>query len=497
VTGGMAARPSPGGSPGGGVPVRPVIRIYNTLTRSKDPFTPLAGDTVRMYVCGVTVYDHAHAGHARSAVVFDVIRRHLAFRGYQVRLVKNFTDVDDKIIRRANDEGVPASTIAARYIEAYRKDMATLGVRPADEEPKATDHVPRMIGLIQRLLKAGMAYEAGGDVFFEVRKFPRYGKLSGKHLAELLAGVRVEVDERKHDPLDFVLWKASKPGEPSWPSPWGPGRPGWHIECSAMAMHYLGETFDIHGGGEDLIFPHHENEIAQSEGATGRPFARVWVHNGLANLGSQKMSKSLGNTLTIRDLTLRHAPDALRLYLLGTHYRHPLDFAEARIEDAARSLERFGVLFEAADRLAARGAPAPGADGGLLEALAELRTRVETALDDDFNTPRALAALFEMASALHAYREAVDRGERPAGPFLVGVGELLTLGGVLGLFEKPRDAAPPPEVLARIEALVRARDEARARRDWKAADQLRGELQALGATTEDTPQGTRWKWAPR
>jgi cysteinyl-tRNA synthetase len=493
----MAARPSPGGSEGGGVPDRPVIRIYNTLTRSKEPFTPLAGDTVRMYVCGVTVYDRAHVGHARSAVVFDVIRRHLTFRGYQVRFVKNFTDVDDKIIRRANDEGVPASAISARYIEEYRKDMATLGVRPADEEPKATDHVPRMIGLIQRLLKVGMAYEAGGDVFFEVRKFPRYGKLSGKHLPELLAGVRVEVDERKHDPLDFVLWKASKPGEPSWPSPWGPGRPGWHIECSAMAMHYLGESFDIHGGGEDLIFPHHENEIAQSEGATGRPFARFWVHNGLANLGSQKMSKSLGNTLTIHDLARRHAPDALRLYLLGTHYRHPLDFAEARIEDAERSLERFDVLFETAGRLAVRGAPAPGADGGLLEALAELRTRVEAALDDDFNTPRALAALFEMASALHAYREAADRGERPAGPFLVGVGELLALGGVLGLFEKPRDAAPAPEVLARIEALVRARDQARARRDWKAADQLRGELQALGATTEDTPQGTRWKWAPR
>ena len=497
MTSGMAARPSPGGSEGGGVPDRPLVRIYNTLTRSKDPFTPLAGDTARMYVCGVTVYDRAHVGHARSAVVFDVIRRHLAFRGYQVRFVKNFTDVDDKIIRRANDEGVPASAISARYIEEYRKDMATLGVRPADEEPRATEHVPRMIGLIQRLVAKGIAYEAGGDVFFEVRKFPRYGTLSGKRLPELLAGVRVEVDERKHDPLDFVLWKASKPGEPSWPSPWGPGRPGWHIECSAMAIHYLGESFDIHGGGEDLIFPHHENEIAQSEGATGRPFARFWVHNGLANLGSQKMSKSLGNTLTIHDLAQRHAPDALRLYLLGTHYRHPLDFAEARIEDAARSLERFDVLFETADRLAARGAPAPGADGGLLAALAELRARVETALDDDFNTPRALAALFEMASALHAYREAADRGERPAGPFLLGVSELLALGAVLGLFERRREAAPPPEVLAQIEALVRARDEARARRDWKAADRLRAELQALGATTEDTPQGTRWKWAPR
>jgi len=392
---------------------------------------------------------------------------------------------------------IPEPEIPHRYNDQYRKDMATLGVRPADEEPRATEHVPRMIGLIQRLVAKGIAYEAGGDVFFEVRKFPRYGTLSGKRLPELLAGVRVEVDERKHDPLDFVLWKASKPGEPSWPSPWGPGRPGWHIECSAMAMHYLGESFDIHGGGEDLIFPHHENEIAQSEGATGRPFARFWVHNGLANLGSQKMSKSLGNTLTIHDLAQRHAPDALRLYLLGAHYRHPLDFAEGRIDDAERALERFAVLFETADRLAGRGASAPGADGGLLAALAELRARVETALDDDFNTPRALAALFEMASTLHAYREAADRGERPAGPFLIGVSELVALGGVLGLFAKPRDAAPPPEVLARIEALVRARDQARAGRDFAAADRLRAELEALGATTEDTPQGTRWKWAPR
>jgi cysteinyl-tRNA synthetase len=481
-----------------GVPRRATIRIYNTLTRSKDPFTPLAGDTVGMYVCGVTVNDRPHVGHARSAVVFDVIRRHLVARGYQVRLVKNFTDVDDKIIRRANDEGVPTAALSERYIEAYRRDMATLGVRPADEEPKATDHVPRMIGLIQRLERAGMAYEAGGDVFFEVRKFPGYGRLSGKRLPELLAGVRVEVDERKRDPLDFVLWKASKPGEPTWPSPWGPGRPGWHIECSAMSMHYLGESFDIHGGGEDLIFPHHENEIAQSEGATGRPFAHVWIHNGLANLGSQKMSKSLGNTLAVQDLARRYDPEALRLYLLGTHYRHPLDFSVSRIEDAERSLERFRGLFEAADRLAARGAPAPGEDAGLLDRMAALRARFEASMDDDFNTPQAIATLFEAASALHAYREAADRGERPAGPFLLGVGELLALGRSLGLFETPGAATgPPPEVVDRLEALVRARDEARARRDWPAADRLRAELQALGASIEDTPQGTRWKWTPR
>ncbi len=475
-----------------------MIKIYNTLTRGKEAFTPLAGNTVRMYVCGVTVYDLSHAGHARSAVVFDVIRRYMAFRGYQVRFVKNFTDVDDRIIRRASEEGVPASVISERYVDAYRKDMEVLGVAPADEEPKATEHISRMITLIERLVANGAAYRADGDVFFGVRKFPAYGRLSGKKVEDLLAGARVEVDERKRDPLDFALWKASKPGEPAWDSPWGPGRPGWHIECSAMSMQYLGESFDIHGGGEDLIFPHHENEIAQSEAATRRPFARFWVHNGLANLGAEKMSKSLGNTLTIKDLVRRHDPEALRLYLLGTHYRHPLDFAEERIVDAERALERFRTLFEAADRLAVRGAPAPGPDGGLLDNLGGLRARFEGAMDDDFNTPQAIAVLFETASALHAYREGAEKGVQPVGPFLLGVNELLTLGRVLGLFEGTGKAAGPPrEMTDRIERLVRARDGARARRDWSTADALRKELRALGVSTEDTPHGTRWKWTPR
>jgi cysteinyl-tRNA synthetase len=475
-----------------------MIKIYNTLTRRKEAFAPLAGNTARMYVCGVTVYDLSHVGHARSAVVFDVIRRYLAYRGYQVRFVKNFTDVDDRIIRRANEEGVPASVISERYIEEYRADAAALGVAPADEEPKATEHIAPMIQIIQRLIAKGVAYAVDGDVFFEVRKFAAYGTLSGKKLKDLLAGARVEVDERKRDPLDFALWKASKPGEPAWDSPWGPGRPGWHIECSAMSMQYLGESFDIHGGGEDLIFPHHENEIAQSEGATGRPFARFWVHNGLVNLGAKKMSKSLGNTLTIKDLVRRHDPEALRLYLLGTHYRHPLDFAEARIDEARRALERFRALLEAADRLASEGTPAPGSDDGLLESVATPRGRFEAAMDDDFNTPQAIAALFEMASVLHTYRDGVERAERPVGPFLLGVSELLALGHVLGLFQKPVETGGlPREVAERIGELVRARDDARARRDWRTADALRAELTALGATIEDTPHGTRWKWTPR
>jgi len=284
------------------------LRIFNTLTRRKEDFVPLVPGEARMYVCGVTVYDLSHIGHARSALSFDVIRRYLAFKGLRVMFVKNFTDVDDRIIRRANEEGVEATVISERYIAEYRADMASLGIRPPDVEPKATEHVPQMLELIERLLKRGLAYVLEGDVYFEVRRFPTYGKLSGKNLDELEAGARVDVDERKRDPLDFALWKAAKPGEPSWPSPWGPGRPGWHIECSVMAMQYLGETFDFHGGGEDLIFPHHENEIAQSEGATGKPFVRCWAHNGFVNLASEKMSKSLGNTLWIKDMVQRHEP---------------------------------------------------------------------------------------------------------------------------------------------------------------------------------------------
>ncbi len=472
-----------------------MIRIYNTLGRSKEAFTPLGDGEVRMYVCGVTPYDLSHVGHARSAVVFDVVRRHLAYRGYRVVFVKNFTDVDDNIIRRANDEGITAGALAERFIEAYRRDMATLGVLPPDVEPKATEHIAPMIALIERLIARGIAYRVDGDVFFEVRRFSSYGTLSGKKLEELLSGSRIEVDERKHDPLDFALWKASKPGEPVWESPWGPGRPGWHIECSAMSMQYLGESFDIHGGGEDLIFPHHENEIAQSEGATGLPFTRYWIHNGFVNLGAEKMSKSLGNALTIQELTRRHDPEALRLYLLGTHYRHPLEFAEERIREARRSLERFRTLFAAARSRAAPGDLLPEHSEPLTDTLQAATVRFGAAMDDDFNTPQAIAALFDLASVLHAYRDSMARGERPAEPFHRGVERLRALGGVLGLFQTTVEATgPPPELRERIERLVADRDAARARRDWTAADALRGELTRLGVVTEDNPTGTRWKW---
>jgi len=469
-------------------------RVFNTLTRGKEDLAPLHAREVRMYVCGVTVYDLSHIGHGRSAIVFDVMRRYLKHRGHAVKFIKNFTDIDDKIIRKANQEGVSAQEISERYIEEYRTDMASLGVAPADIEPKATEHVPQMIALIERLIAKGVAYPVEGDVYFEVRRFPGYGKLSGKNLEELQAGARVEVDERKRDPMDFALWKATKPGEPSWKSPWGQGRPGWHIECSAMAMQYLGEVLDVHGGGEDLIFPHHENEIAQSEAATGKPFARYWLHNGFVNLAAEKMSKSLGNTLTIKDLVRRHDPEALRLYLLGTHYRHPLEFGDERIVEAGRALARLRSLKDEADRIASRGTPAPGPDHGLFDEVAAHRARFEAAMDDDFNTPQALGVLFDLARVLHGARDQVAQGTAGAGAFLLGVGELVMLARVLGLLEGARkEAAVDPQLKARIESLVYLRQEARRQRDFGEADRLRDELARLGVIIEDTRDGTTWK----
>jgi cysteinyl-tRNA synthetase len=461
------------------------LRVYNTLTRTKEELVPRAPGRIDMYVCGVTVYDVSHVGHARSALVFDVIRRYLVHRGYRVRFVRNFTDVDDKIIRRAAAEGVEAREVSERYVDAFRQDMAALGVLPGDVEPKATEHIPQMVRLIERLVQGGFAYVVDGDVYFEVRRFPPYGRLSGKNLDDLLAGARVDVDERKRDPRDFALWKSAKPGEPSWESPWGPGRPGWHIECSAMSMAYLGESFDIHGGGEDLVFPHHECEIAQAEAATGKPFARYWLHNAFVNLGAEKMSKSLGNILTIRDLVGRHDADALRLYLLGTHYRHPLEFTEERVREAARGLERFRRLVLDARLLS----PEPGAGGGSDgEAIGELRARFESAMDDDFNTPQAVAVLFDLARLLQERRDRAAGEPGARAGFVAGVEELVRLANVLGLLERGQaPAGPPPEV----ERLVGERAEARQRRDWKRADDLRKAILDLGWSVEDTPAGPR------
>jgi cysteinyl-tRNA synthetase len=472
------------------------LRIYNARTRQKEPFTPLVPGEAGMYVCGVTPYDVSHIGHARSALVFDVVARYLRHRDYRVTFVRNYTDVDDKIIARASQLGIPIGELTERHIKGYQEEMARLGIEPPTVEPRATGHVPQMVALIERLVAAGIAYVVDGDVYFEVRRFPTYGRHSGKNLDELLTGVRVDVDERKRDPRDFALWKAAKPGEPSWPSPWGPGRPGWHIECSAMAMHYLGETFDLHGGGEDLVFPHHECEIAQSEAATAKPFARYWLYNGFVNLGAHKMSKSLGNVLTIEALLARHDPETLRLYLLQTHYRNPVEFAEEGVLGMRRPLERFRDLTDDASRLAPT-KPEPNSDRTFLATVAAHRERFEAAMDDDFNTPQAIAALNLLATVLGEERERVRAGTRSGRDFVTGVDELRVLGRVLGLSmegaQARQDQSFEPERRTRIDALVKEREAARQRRDWARADALRAELDALGVALEDTPAGTKWK----
>jgi cysteinyl-tRNA synthetase len=480
-----------------------MIHIYNTLTRTTEELVPLVPGEVRMYVCGVTVYDLSHVGHARSAIVFDVIQRYLRAKGYRVVFVKNYTDVDDKIINRAAAEGRSALEISERYIEEFRTDMRAIGVAPPDVEPKATEHIDDMLRLIETLVARGFAYVVDGDVYFEVARFPEYGKLSGKRLDDLVAGARVDVDERKRDPRDFALWKAAKPGEPAWPSPWGAGRPGWHIECSAMAMRYLGESFDLHGGGEDLVFPHHECEIAQSEATTGKPLARTWLHNGFVNLGAEKMSKSLGNVLLIREIAKRYPADALRLWLLNTHYRHPVEFSEERLAENARALDRFHAVIDEALRIEpveSFAAPAPTRFGdppvwaGPLAALkgqepvhgwgAAACERFEQAMDDDFSTPEARAVLFGLARDLDAFRR--DGGDDRA--FVLGVRVLVVLGRTLGLFGDLRQSGgPPPDV----ERLVAERAEARRRRDFTRSDALRAEIQGLGWTVEDTPAGPR------
>ncbi len=463
------------------------MKVYNTASRSKEEFAPLKPGEARMYVCGVTAYDDSHIGHARSAIVFDVIRRYLIYRDYRVTFVKNYTDVDDRIIRRANAEGVSAREVSERYIAAYRRDMDALGVMAPDVEPKATEHIPQMLALIERLVAGGFAYVVDGDVYFEIRRFPPYGKLSGKNLDELLAGARVEVDERKRDPRDFALWKAAKPGEPSWPSPWGAGRPGWHIECSTMSMQYLGESFDIHGGGEDLIFPHHECEIAQSEASTKKPFARYWIHNGFVNMDAEKMSKSLGNTLAIREIVKRHNPDALRLWMLGTHYRHPIEWSEGRANESARALETLWSAVEKSRKYAAS-VTFGTAERELPTEFTQYRERFVAAMDDDFNTSEALASLFDLGRALNR-TSALSIHD-----FVRGARVLSSLAQVLGLTEpKPRIEGLSPEVSEKIVSLVRQRAQARQRRDWKRADEIRVEIESLGAILKDTPTGTEWE----
>jgi cysteinyl-tRNA synthetase len=478
-----------------------MLSIYNTLTGKKEPFHSLQPKTVRMYVCGVTVYDYCHIGHARSALVFDVMRRYLEFTGYQVAFVKNFTDVDDKIIKRANERGVSCDAITAEFIEAYYQDMGKLGIRRATNEPKATEHMAEIIELVGRLIQKGLAYEVDGDVYFQVEKYQPYGRLSKRKLEDLQAGARVEVDERKRHPMDFALWKSSKPGEPSWPSPWGPGRPGWHIECSAMSMRHLGETFDIHGGGMDLIFPHHENEIAQSCGATGKEFARYWVHNGFVQINQEKMSKSLGNFFTIREIFEKSewsqeiAGEILRYFLLTNHYRSPLDFSDQGLREAKYALDGFYDLF---NRLKETAQLEDSVHDKFTTAIERTRSAFEQAMDDDFNTPAAVAELQGFRSAVNKLLEAglsTEAREQARQLFR-------SLGSVMGLFQLGKwqfkvdlsDIGVSGLDEKEIEEKVKERNEARKQKDFKKADEIRQFLASRGIVIEDKPDGTsRWK----
>ena len=463
------------------------LKIFNTLTNAKELFTPIEPGNVRMYVCGVTVYDSAHIGHARSFFTFDIIYRYLKFSGFDVRYVRNFTDVDDKIITKANDERVSCDAITGRYIEEFAQDGESLGWLPPAREPRATEHMAEIIAIIEKLEAKGLAYRVDGDVYYAVSGFADYGKLSRKKIDELEAGARVEVDERKRSPLDFALWKSSKPGEPTWDSPWGAGRPGWHIECSAMSTKYLGQPFDIHGGGRDLIFPHHENEIAQSEGAFGQALARYWIHAGFLNINQEKMSKSLGNFFTIRDILGEFDAVALRHFFLGSHYRNPLDFSKDGLVEASKAADRIFDTIERLGKSIKASAPAT-ADGALMESFRQ-------EMDDDFNTPRALALIFDEVRALN---KLVD--EKQTNGIAARYAALRSMCDVLGLLqegylERKKQRWLKNSVLSEGEILaaIGQRNQARKAKNFPEADRIRDQLNRQGVAIEDTPEGTIWK----
>ncbi len=489
------------------------MRVYNTLHRKKEEFVPREAGRVSIYVCGPTVYNHIHIGNARTFLSFDVIRRYLEWKGYDVRYIQNITDVDDKIINRANEEGRPAHEVAAEYSAAFIDAMHRLGVEDPTVRPKATETIPQMIGMIERLIERGNAYVVDGDVYFSVRSFPGYGKLSGRDIDEMHSGARVEVDERKQDPLDFALWKSCKPGEPHWPSPWGDGRPGWHIECSVMSEEELGLPFDIHGGGADLIFPHHENELAQSEAATGTEFARYWLHGGMLQVNAEKMSKSLGNFLLLKEVLDRHETPVIRLLMLQTHYRSPLDFSDSRLDETVHAYERLANLVRNlrwAGTLAAQGSGAPPeACSGLNLHIDTARKKFAAEMDDDFNTAGALAAVFELARAANVFLSEfqVDLCAEDKEAIGAAAQTVVELLGVLGIeIADDQQGTYPPEVLilaadlagytgsdsgAAVEALLAARAAARTERNWALADGVRDGLMRLGFNVEDTPQGAR------
>ncbi len=457
------------------------LRIYDTLTREKREFVPVAAGKVGMYVCGMTVQNKPHVGHIRASLSAEVMRRYFEHLGYEVTYVYNFTDVDDKIIERAAAEGIEYANVSERNIDAYLRFADLHNIKRATHYPRATRHIPEMHRMIAKLIEKGYAYAAGGDVYYDVRKKTDYGKLSGRRVDELREGYRIEPGEAKRDALDFALWKGAKPGEPAWESPWGPGRPGWHIECSAMAMKYLGETFDIHGGGQDLIFPHHENEIAQSEAYTGKPFANYWSENGLVNLSGAKMSKSVGNFFFIEDIAKETDPEVTRFYLLSTHYRSPIEFSTERLAEAGVAYARLRGPLERAGAWTAPDGTPPG--GALGEAVAEAERLFHEAMHDDFNSAGALGHLFDLARAVN---RSLDEGG--GAEATQGARALLRLGSILGLFWRAPEAEEWP---AEVMALVEQRAEARKSRNFKLSDELRDKLAALGVLVEDSAQGQK------
>ncbi len=466
------------------------VHVYNTMTGQIEPLTPMRGNRLGMYICGPTVYDYSHIGHARTYIAFDVILRYLRYRGYDVKCVINITNVDDKIINRARETGDDPLALADQFERVFHEDMEALNVLRVGAYPRVTDHIPEIIRIVQTLIEKGYAYRVDGDVYFDTTRVEDYGRLSHQSIEDIRAGARVEVDERKRNPADFALWKSAKEGEPSWESPWGRGRPGWHIECTAMSVKYLGEQFDIHGGARDLIFPHHENEIVQSEAYTGkRPFVRFWLHTGFLTINGEKMSKSLGNIIAIQDLLKRHEADAFRLFILSTHYRSPIDFTEETLEGSERSLRRINDMV---DELRKRieeteGIPEARGDEGILDKeVDDAKRRFIKAMDEDFNTPKALASFYDL---IRIGNKALSQN---AGHLtLTRILEAITeLSQVLGILGKERKRRPLPK---EVEELIAERDRARKEKDWKRADEIRNRLRDVGIILEDYPEGTRWR----
>lgn len=464
------------------------MKIYNTLTRKKEEFVPIDKNEVKMYSCGPTVYDYFHIGNARPFIIFDTMRRYLEYIGYKVKFVQNFTDIDDKMIKRANEEGITVKELGERFIKEYFEDAQSLGIHKASVHPKATENIDAIIDVVKKLVDNGYAYEVDGNVYFSAKKFKEYGKLSHQPLDALEAGARIDVNEHKKDPMDFVVWKAQKPGEPAWESPWGMGRPGWHIECSAMVNKYLGETIDIHSGGQDLIFPHHENEIAQSECANGKPFAHYWMHNGYININNQKMSKSLGNFFTVRDIRKKYDSEVIRFFMLSAHYRNPINFADTLMEQAKSAVERVYTCLENLEFLEKNSQDKDMCEkcAAIAEKIDRCRTKFIDAMDDDLNTADAIAAIFDIVYIANTEITA----DLPKSVIRKAIDMIHELGSVLGLFNSESKKSIDEEV----EKLIEARNKARAEKNWAEADAIRDKLKEMNIVLKDTPNGVQWSF---